>query len=460
MFKQMIKQRVAIIGSGITGLGASWLLHKHYDITLFEKNNYIGGHTNTIDVKEQARTIPVDTGFIVYNNKNYPNLVGLFKELNIKTQKTDMSFAFSLDQGVLEYSGSGLSGLFAQKRNWLNPSHWLLLKEILRFNRIAHMTLASKSEKNSQIAESLGDFLDKHRFSNKLREHYLLPMGAAIWSCPVDIMLKFPVTSFLQFFANHGLINIKNRPQWRSVCGGSNSYVKKMLSLMSDHIQFQTGAVKVVRNEDSAVVHTQEESFSFDKVIFACHADQALTLLGENASQKEKEILGNFKYENNQTFLHTDLHLMPKRKAVWSSWNYLAQSTKKSRQQMTVTYWMNKLQNLDCKKDYLVTLNPYHLPRDEHVIAEINYQHPIFDKAAIQSQELLPSLQGINKSWFCGSYTKYGFHEDALSSAVAVCQDFGITPSWLDSKTSQISEHNGNLIPAFSRDNSSTVVTP
>lgn len=432
----MLKDRVAIIGAGVTGLSAAWLLHKKYDVTLFEKSDYIGGHTNTVQVQTDNGPLPVDTGFIVYNEKNYPNLVGLFAELEIETQKTDMSFAFSLNKGEIEYSGSGISGLFAQRKNWLSPQHWRLLQEIVRFNRTAHDSLTTET---FNIQQSLKDFLDQHQFSEKLRERYLLPMGAAIWSCPVETMLQFPVGSFLRFFANHGLIDLKNRPQWRTVTNGSSTYVSKMLELMGNQITICSGASQVYRSESEVIVDTVDATQTFDKVIFACHADQALDLLQEPSSL-EQTLLGSFDYEKNHTYLHTDTRLMPKRKKVWSSWNYLAQSNAESRQQMTATYWMNHLQQLQSSTDYLVTLNPYEMPRDEHIITEMTYEHPVFDQKAVDAQGKLHMIQGLNKAWFCGSYTRYGFHEDALMSAVNVCRDFGVTPVWDNTEHNSFSE--------------------
>ncbi|MEZ5448921.1 MAG: FAD-dependent oxidoreductase [Thiolinea sp.] len=423
----MYSKNIAIIGSGITGLASAWLLHKQHRVTLFEKNAYLGGHTHTIDVPEQERSIPVDTGFIVYNERNYPNLVGLFQELGIATRDTDMSFAFSLNQGELEYAGSSLNTLFAQRSNLLRLGHWKLLAEILRFNRTAYQLLAAPA---SAQGLSLGDMLDQHRFSHDLREHYLLPMGAAIWSCPVDTMLKFPALSFLRFFANHGLIDIRNRPQWKTVCGGSSTYVRKLLTEMGNSITLQTGAIKVERDAQQASVYTHAGKQDFDAVIFACHADQALALLAQ-PSEAEQRILGCFRYEQNRTYLHTDTALMPRNRRVWSSWNYLATSQPDARQQMTATYWMNQLQGLQSDRHYLVTLNPYNSPRDEHILAEMTYEHPVFDQAAVEAQAHLGSLQGQSRSWFCGSYARYGFHEDALASAVQVCRDFGVTPAWV-----------------------------
>lgn len=423
----MYKKRVAIIGSGITGLASAWLLHQQYNITLFEKNAYLGGHTHTIDVPEQDRQIPVDTGFIVYNDRNYPNLIGLFAQLGIATRDTDMSFGFSLNQGELEYSGSSLNTLFAQRKNLFRLSHWRLLKEIMRFNKVAHRLLENPVAVPNM---SLGEMLDAHQFSREMREHYLLPMGAAIWSCPVETMLTFPALSFLRFFANHGLIDLHNRPQWRTVCGGSSFYVRKLLAAMGDKLQLQSGAIRVERTATQASVFTATAKHDFDAVIFACHADQALALLVQ-PTPEEQRILGCFQYEKNQTYLHTDAKLMPVNRNVWSSWNYLATSQPESRQQMTATYWMNNLQGLNTSKDYFVTLNPYLLPSDEHIITSMTYEHPIFNQAAMDAQPQLANLQGQQCSWFCGSYHRYGFHEDALASAVTVCKDFGITPVWV-----------------------------
>lgn len=422
----MTVQTVAIIGAGITGLGAAWLLHPRYRVTLFEKNTYLGGHTHTITVREGDNLIPVDTGFIVYNERNYPNLVGLFRELQTPTRPTDMSFAFSLDQGELEYAGSNLNTLFAQRRNLWRPRYWHFLAEILRFNLRAYRSL---SQPASLQDLSLGDFLALHRFSKALRDHYLLPMGAAIWSCPAQTMLQFPALSFLRFCANHGLLDLWNRPRWRTVCGGSSFYVQQMRERMGQRLGIKPAALRVERHPSHVTVHTAEESIPFDAVIFACHADQALALLADPTLQEET-VLGSFRYQPNHTYLHTDASLMPRNRRVWSSWNYLTSSDPTAQQRMTATYWMNNLQGLTCGRDYFVTLNPYRLPREDSIIAEMVYEHPVFDQAAVAAQALLPTLQGQQRSWFCGSYARYGFHEDALWSAVTVCRDFGVIPSW------------------------------
>ncbi|MGV6808288.1 MAG: NAD(P)/FAD-dependent oxidoreductase [bacterium] len=437
----MEKKRIAIIGAGVSGLTASWLLHKHYAVTLFEKNDYLGGHTNTVLVEEATQQLPVDTGFIVFNDRNYPNLEGLFNELNVATQASDMSFAFSLQNAQqrpqLEYAGSSLSTLFAQRNNLLSLAHWQMLWEITRFNRLALQCL----QQPESLTLSLGEFLEQHRFSQRLQDYYLLPMGAAIWSCPLNTMMAFPARSFLQFFANHGLLTLNDRPQWYTVTGGSFCYIKAMMATMQAHIQQQPAALRVRREaksshsnnstDSSTMVYVQSENGeqAFDAVIFACHGDQALALLSDSSDQ-EQALLQCFNYEDNATYLHTDQALMPHNRKVWSSWNYLARQNDESRQQMTASYWMNRLQQLDTTTDYFVTLNPYQLPKDDHIIREIHYHHPIFTQAAMDAQQQMPTIQGQQQTWFCGSYLGYGFHEDAVLAALKVCLDFGVQPAW------------------------------
>lgn len=431
------KKSIAIIGSGITGLSASWLLRNKYNVTLFEKNDYLGGHTHTHDVIEDDKSIAVDSGFIVYNEKNYPNLVGLFDYLNVETQKTDMSFAFSLNQGELEYAGSGISGMFAQRGNLIRIKHWRLLQEIVRFNKVAHGVLGTQSEEAKATLTdasdlTLGEFLEKHNFSKDLQQNYLLPMGAAIWSCPIDVMTDFPAYSFLRFFANHGLIDLKNRPQWRTVVGGSREYIFKMMDEMRDEINIQSGVLSVDRTNDRVIIKTQSNSLDFDYVIFACHADEAHSLLGDNLTTDEHEVLGAFSYQENKTYLHTDESLMPKRSKAWCSWNYLA-TTSLDNNKVTATYWMNRLQRLTSNKNYLVTLNPFQEIEPTKIIKQMTYHHPVFHNEALRAQKRMHEIQGKNNAWFCGSYCGYGFHEDALASSVNVCQQLGVTAPWYKS---------------------------
>lgn len=434
------KQSIGIIGSGITGLSAAWLLHEKYDITLFEKNDYLGGHTHTHDVEESNKQLAIDTGFIVYNEKNYPNLIGLFDQLDVKTQATDMSFAFSMNQGELEYAGSGLLGMFAQRTNLISLKHWVLLKEIVRFNKTAHAQL-NKLENQRSFDYTLGQFLSDNKFSTDLQKNYLLPMAAAIWSCPVEIMHSFPAFSFLRFFANHGLIDLQNRPQWRSVIGGSREYIRKMMPTLEKNIIVKSGANSVIRNGNTSSVICKDQLYTFDKIIFACHADEALALLKE-PSVEEKEILSCFTYQENHTYLHTDSSLMPKRRKAWCSWNYLAQSGKQvSDSKVTATYWMNNLQKLQAEKDYLVTLNPFTEIDPEKVIKKMVYHHPVFNRDAMFAQTKLDSLQGQQNSYFCGSYSGYGFHEDALASSVRVCEKLGVIAPWKNTHSSDYSDN-------------------
>ncbi len=434
------KQSIGIIGSGITGLSAAWLLHEKYDITLFEKNDYLGGHTHTHDVEESNKQLAIDTGFIVYNEKNYPNLIGLFDQLDVKTQATDMSFAFSMNQGELEYAGSGLLGMFAQRTNLISLKHWVLLKEIVRFNKTAHAQL-NKLENQRSFDYTLGQFLSDNKFSADLQKNYLLPMAAAIWSCPVEIMHSFPAFSFLRFFANHGLIDLQNRPQWRSVIGGSREYIRKMMPTLKKNIIVKSGANSVIRNGNTSSVICKDQLYTFDKIIFACHADEALTLLKE-PSVEEKEILSCFTYQENHTYLHTDSSLMPKRRKAWCSWNYLAQSGKQvSDSKVTATYWMNNLQKLQAEKDYLVTLNPFTEIDSEKVIKKMVYHHPVFNRDAMLAQTKLDSLQGKQNNYFCGSYSGYGFHEDALASSVKVCEKLGVNAPWNNTHPSDYSDN-------------------
>lgn len=440
----MNKKRIAIIGAGVSGLTASWLLHKHHHVTLFEKNDYLGGHTNTVLVEDAGRQLPIDTGFIVFNDRNYPNLEGLLRELAVETQASDMSFAFSLQnmqqQPQLEYAGSNLGTLFAQRKNLISIAHWQMLLEIMRFNKLAQQCL----QQAEQLTLSLGEFLSEHRFSQRLQDYYLLPMGAAIWSCPLNTMMAFPARSFLQFFANHGLLTLNDRPQWYTVKGGSFCYIKAMMATMQAHIQQQPAALRVRRetkpsnssndnngSHSSTTVYVKSENGeqTFDAVIFACHGDQALALLSDS-NDKEQTLLQCFNYEDNTTYLHTDKALMPRNRKVWSSWNYLARQNDESRQQMTASYWMNRLQQLDTSTDYFVTLNPYQLPKDDRIIREIHYQHPIFTQAAMDAQQQMPNIQGQQQTWFCGSYLGYGFHEDAVHAALNVCLDFGVQAAW------------------------------
>ena len=409
--------KIAIVGSGISGNMAAYLLSRRHDVTLFEKRDRPGGHAATVDIDYTGNDdwMSVDTGFIVYNELNYPGLVKLFKELKIDTEASNMSFAFSADQGRFEWSGQSTRAVFAQKRNWVNPVFWLMIRDIFRFNRLA----AQDHESGTLGDESLGTWLKRNRFGKTFIRRYLLPMGAAIWSTPADEIMNFPAASFLQFFYNHRLIN-RDRPVWRTVTGGSREYVKKITASFSDRLRLDAEVTKVTRHAHGVEVTANGEMHHFDEVVFACHSDQAMKILAD-ASAEEEAIVGAVRYLPNQVYLHRDERLMPKRKMTWSAWNYMSDS-KGGDNVMTVSYWMNRLQNLDYNKPLFVTLNPIIPPAPDKVYGQYEYDHPQFDGAALDAQRKLPKIQGINRTWFCGAWTGFGFHEDGLQSALRVTE--------------------------------------
>jgi len=408
--------KVAVIGSGITGLSAAWLLSQSCRVTLFEKNARFGGHSNTVDVDDDGRRVPIDTGFIVYNTASYPNLIALFDHLGVATAPTEMSFSVSLDDGRFEYSGNGLSGLFGQPSNLLSRRHWLMSRDILRFFKQASFLDADTHDPD----ETLGEFLAKHRYSRGFIRGHILPMAAAIWSTPADQILAFPVAAFIRFFANHGLLQVADRPEWRTVRGGSRVYVNRIL----DEYQGETATddpVEAITRGDQGVTLTTAAGRSdiFDQCVLACHADEALALL-TNPTPAERNLLGAFAYIPNQAWLHRDVRFMPRRRHLWTSWNYLGDG---NGDEVSVTYWMNKLQPLDTATDFFVTLNPWHPIHDKRVLGTFDYTHPRFDLVAMRAQKDLWSLQGRDRLWFCGSYFGYGFHEDGLQSGLAVAED-------------------------------------
>jgi hypothetical protein len=411
------RQRIAVIGTGIAGLGAAWLLDRRHDVTLFEQNDYVGGHSHTVDVTVDGRRVAVDTGFIVYNALNYPNLVALFAELGVATQASDMSFAVSLDGGRLEYAGTNLAGLFAQRRNLLRPRFWQMLKDLTRFYREAPGYLAA-----GLACESIGALLDRRGYSAAFREDHLLPMAGAIWSATPREIAAYPAKAFIEFFRNHGLLQLADRPEWRTVCGGSRNYVARILEQLRGRVVTNAGITRVVRHADRVSLYDARGQLrEFDHVVIAAHADQALGLLAE-PSADERNLLGAFRYTPNRAVLHGDRRLMPHRRASWASWNYLADGDAGARR-LCVTYWMNRLQQLPTAEPVLVTLNP--LVEPERIHAEFSYDHPYFDQRAIASQPALWRLQGARRTWFCGSYFGFGFHEDALQSGLRVAELLG-----------------------------------
>jgi len=411
---------VAIVGTGISGLSAAWLLSQRHDVTVYERAERIGGHSNTILASVGGRSIPVDTGFIVFNRRTYPNLTALFELLRVPTQISDMSFAVSMDGGELEYTGSGLSGVFGQPRNLIRPRFWSMLADLVRFYREA--PLDTKLVEDEKI--SLGDYLATRHYGAAFRDDHLLPMASAIWSATPEEMLSYPAASFIRFHDNHGLLKLTQRPAWETVVGGSRNYVEGLTRSFADRIRLDTGVREVRRlNEGVIVSHSRGYSERFDHVVMASHADQTLSQISD-PSPNERDILGAFRYSRNLAVLHTDESFMPKRRSVWSSWNYIG-SRNSVGNSVCVTYWMNRLQNIESEKPLFVTLNPPRPPRAGTLLHSEIYDHPIFDAKAIAAQRRLWLMQGDRNTWFCGAYFGAGFHEDGLQAGLAVAEQLG-----------------------------------
>jgi uncharacterized protein len=417
-------KHIAIIGSGISGLGSAYLLHPHHHITVYEKNDYVGGHSRTVEVKTSDGMVPVDTGFIVFNYRNYPLLTGLFAHLGVPVAKSDMSFGASINNGWLEYGTPHLTNIFAQKRNLLRPTFWRMIVDILRFNTQAQAYLASDP------AITLGECLDNLRMGRWFREYFLLAMGGAIWSTSLAGMLTFPASTFVRFFENHGLLTVNDQPQWYTVEGGSREYVQRLTASFQDRIYTNTGVVNVIREADSVtVIDTQGGRKTYDEVVFACHADQALSMM-EAPSDDERRILSVFQYHPNRAVLHSDISFMPRHNKAWASWVYLSEHKHDDNPDVSLSYWMNNLQPLATAQPLIVTLNPGREPDPELVHNDYWFEHPLFDEAAIGAQGEIARIQGKNRFWFCGAYQRYGFHEDGLGSAVAMVQAMGIEKPW------------------------------
>jgi predicted NAD/FAD-binding protein len=414
--------KVAVVGSGIAGLSAAWLLSQGHEVTVFEKDGRIGGHSHTVDVEraDGRGTIAVDTGFIVYNQATYPNLCALFEHLDVATELTDMSFGVSVDGGRLEYSANSL---FAQRRNLLRPSYLFMLRDIVRFYRESPGVLADPSMEDV----TLGEYLARRGYGVAFARDHLLPMGAAIWSAPMAEMAEFPIRSFVRFFANHGLLQIKDRPPWFTVSGGSREYVARLTAPFADRIRAGVAVRALERTPDAVRVATDAGAETFDEVVLACHSDQALGLLAD-ASEEERRVLSAIRYQPNRAVLHRDPSQMPRRTAAWSAWNYLADGVRDDRGRVAVTYWMNALQNLDRAEPLFVTLNPLVEPDPALVVRELAYDHPLFDRAAVAAQGEIGSIQGVRRTWFCGAWCGYGFHEDGIASGLAVAEALGRRP--------------------------------
>lgn len=415
--------KIAVIGAGIAGLSAAWLLNQRHQITVYEQDHRPGGHSNTVDTAGPSGVVPVDTGFIVFNERNYPNLVQLFRHLGVATKPSVMSFAVSVDGGALEYAGSNLAGLFAQPGNLLRPRFWQMLRDIARFYREGPALLGDSDAKSLTI----GDYLARERYSQAFIDDHLMPMAAAIWSTPAGQMRHHPALAFVRFCMAHGLMQVAGRPQWRTVEGGSRAYVERLTAPFADRIRLGAHVRQIRRLGDRVVVEDSHGGREvYDRVVIGAHADQALALLAD-PSADERRILGAFKYARNTAILHADPALMPRRRRVWASWNYLAERNGRAggAGAVCVTYWMNSLQAIDRRHPLFVTLNPIREPDPARVIAAFEYQHPSYDLAAIAAQGELERLQGQRGTWFCGSYFGAGFHEDALCSGLAAAEAAG-----------------------------------
>ncbi len=411
--------RIAIIGSGIAGLVSAYVLRREHEITVFEAGSHVGGHANTISVDEDGRDIGVDTGFVVFNEAAYPNFVKLLSQVGVASQPSDMSFSVQCASTGLEYASSSLSALFAQRRNVLNPSFLSMVRDIRRFFRESREVLA-----NGHHDVTLGDYLADRNYSRSFIENHIVPMGSAIWSSGGAKLEEFPARQFVQFFDNHGFLQVRDRPQWRTITGGSRRYVEAVTASFRDRIHLNTPIQSVTRGTEQVTVRTLAgESHAFDHVVIATHSDQALRMLTD-ATEPEREILGAIPYEANDTVLHTDTRLMPSRRRAWASWNYY--KPRDPQDTVSITYCMNNLQSISSQKTYCVSLNRATSIDDASVIQHIDYEHPIFSNAGFDAQRRHGEISGVNRTHYCGAYWGYGFHEDGVRSALNACKYFGV----------------------------------
>ena len=409
--------KIAVIGSGISGLSSAYYLSKKNEVDLFEKDDHFGGHSYTFDIKEKNKKVPVDLGFIVFNKTTYPNLINLFEELKVPYEKSDMSFSVSVKDSNIEYGGTGFNSLFARKNNLFNFNFIKMIYEIISFYKSAPVLL-KKDLKNL----TLGNYLDNSKISKYFINYHIIPMVAAIWSMPFSKARDIPFELFLNFFNNHGLFKLKDRPQWYTVTNRSRNYVSKVLDKINGEYFKNYEIKKIIRSDDNVriFINTLGEYRDYDHVVLACHADQSLKLI-DNPSNEEKEILNEFTYISNEAYLHTDVDLMPNKINAWSSWNSIS---KKDLTKTCVTYWLNKLQNLDTNKNYFLTLNPITKIKDSKIIKKINFTHPYLNNKSFEMQNRLKDLQGKKRLWFSGSYFGYGFHEDGLKSSLEMLKQF------------------------------------
>ena len=420
--------RVAVIGAGVAGLGAAWLLSRRHEVVLYEREPRLGGHACTVEVPAatpHGGPLAVDAGFIVYNERNYPNLVALFEHLGVATETSDMSFSVSLDGGRFEY-GSSFAGYVAQRRNLVRPAFLRMTRDILRFNRLAPGLL----ERCEDLDFTIGDFVAEAGFSDAFRDRYLIPMAACIWSTPLGSMLDYPAQTFVRFFENHGLLSVGPQLRWRTVSGGSRRYVERLAGVLGARVRLGAGVAEIRRTAQGVEVRDMTgHDDRFDRIVLACHGDQALAMLAD-ADPRERAVLGSFRYSQNEVWLHEDVSLMPRRRAVWSSWNYIGDSGGSEQSPVNVTYWMNRLQNLDTARPILVSVNPARAPAAATVHARFDFEHPMYDAEAIRAQRALHTIQGVRGTYFCGAYCGYGFHEDGLSAGLDVAEQLGAHRPW------------------------------
>jgi predicted NAD/FAD-binding protein len=417
--------RIAVVGSGIAGLSAAWLLAREHQVTLFEAAPRLGGHTNTVDVSLDGFTHPVDTGFLVFNHRTYPNLTALFSLLGVGVVRSEMSFAVALTDIGLEWSGTSLATLFAQKANLARPAFWGMVQDVLRFNREG----TRDAQSGLPPALTLGDYLENNRYGAAFRDWYLLPMASAIWSCPARRMLDYPASTFLRFCDNHGLMQVFDRPQWMTVEGGGRSYVRRIAEDLDD-VRLAAPVRRLRRAGTSVWIETDATTERYDQVVLACHSDQALEILGSGASEQERALLGAIRYQPNRAVLHTDAALLPRERNVWSAWNYMRGAGEGQDHPVSVSYLINRLQPLPFARPVVVSLNPYRAPRPETVLGEYEYAHPVFDCGAIDAQARMGELQGAQRTWYCGAWCGFGFHEDGLKSALAIANALGVQAPW------------------------------
>ena len=420
-----MRKKIAIIGTGISGMGAACLLHTHHDITVYEKNARVGGHTRALTVDYDGVPVTVDTGFIVFNRRNYPHLTALFERLQVPVKNSNMTFAITLNNGEMEWGARDLNAVFGQRRNIFNPRFWGLLKDVARFNKSAIDAVARQPDMTlGQLVRHLG-------LRQWFLDYYILPMGGAIWSCPPKAMLDFPAATFVNFFKNHGLLSTSGQPQWETVAGGSGEYVKRITAPYADKVRISCATQRITRTEGKVQVESSDgQTEIYDDVVLACHAYEALRLLAD-ATDAERTVLGAFTYQKNIAVLHRDTSVMPKRKRCWASWVYHTQQKPGTEPAIGVTYWMNLLQGIDDSRPLFVTLNPTTTIDPTKVFNTHEFEHPVFTGAAIAMQSRIKDIQGVQNTWFCGAYQRYGFHEDGLLSAVNMATAMQVPIPWL-----------------------------